>query len=84
MKLNDNYFIKYDETNVILVFAEERLNKKDELTTYTEDYYYPTVETALKAFLQKSIKGSESVDEILKRIEDVEQLIKSVSTKQIK
>lgn len=79
MQLSDKYRIDFDENNVMLRFFETReKTKKDgakEPYEYVETTFHGTVKNALNAFLQKSIRGSESVVEVLKRIEEVEEKI---------
>ena len=77
MQLDKNYSLEYDSNNVILVFKEPRENKKKEIAEFRESMYYPNVQTALVSFLQKSLHGSESVEEVLRRITEVEQIIKN-------
>jgi len=81
MNLSENYRIVYDAKNVILQFYETRFRKEGNVPyEYTDDTYHQTVKDALKAFLQKSIKGSGSVEECLKRIDEVEKQIEEVTT----
>ena len=80
MKLDDNYLLVYDESNVVLRYEENRIRiKKDgtkEPYLFNEDRYYPNVKTALKAYLNISLKGSTSVEDIINRIEKAEKMIK--------
>ena len=78
MKLNENWSIEFDSDNTILVFRENRPNKLGELKEYKDEYFYPTVQTALKAFLNKTLDGSSSVEEILLRIAEVEKVIEGI------
>lgn len=85
MKLNDNWRLNYDENNVILEFHEKRIRKgKDDVETeyeFVDPHYYPTVPTALKGFLHKNLKGSESVQELVRRIEQTEKIITNLKFK---
>ena len=80
MKLDDNYRLVYDENNVVLRYEENRVRiKKDETKEpylFNEDRYYPTVKSALKAYLNISLKGSRSIEDIISRIEKAEKMIK--------
>lgn len=82
MNLNENYRIVTDENNVTLQFFETReKDKKDgskETFEFTDNFYYPTIKTALKGFLNKSIKHCETAEEILKKIEEVEDIINNL------
>ena len=79
MKLNDNWNITYDENNVVLNKIERRINRKGEESTYITPHYYPNVKSALKAFLNKSLKQSESIMEVINRIEKAEKDIENAS-----
>lgn len=83
MELAKNWRIIYDDTNVVLQFYETRTRNKVEKvkgklipTGETEDYeftdsrYYPSVQSALAAYIKLAPKGSESIKEIVKRIDD--------------
>ena len=80
MKLDDNYLLVYDESNVVLRYEENRIRIKKDKTKepylFNEDRYYPNVKTALKAYLNISLKGSTSVKDIINRIEKAEKMIK--------
>jgi len=76
MELNNNYRIVYDTNNVILQYHEKRVReKKDgskEEYEFTDDYFYPTLKQAMKSFVNKSLKGANSIYELVKRIEKLE------------
>jgi hypothetical protein len=83
MQLNKNYRIIFDENNTVLQFFEmrEKTKKETKETTtfeYTENYYYPNIKTALKSFLNKSLDGSNNVEEVLKRVDEVESVINNL------
>lgn len=83
MKLCEKWRLAYDENNVTLEFFETRERKKKgteekESFEFVEQFHYPNIKTALIAFQQKYIKGSESVTECLKRIDEVETIIKNL------
>lgn len=76
MNLSENYRVVYDPNNVILQFFETRFRKDGKTPyEYQEDTYYPNVKTALMSFLQKSIKGSKSIEDCLNRIKEAEEKI---------
>lgn len=84
MELSENYRILYDNYNVILQFHEEREIKsnktgKERIGEVVEDTFHPTVKGAMMAFLQKSIRGSDSVQECMDRINEVENKIIELS-----
>lgn len=84
MKLDDNYYLEYDENNVILMYHEnkirEKKNKTKEPYVYKEARYYPNVKSALKSYVNQKLKGSESIQDILDRIDYVELLINKLKT----
>ena len=79
MILDKNYRIEYTPGNVVLVFHENRIREKKDGTKETYEYrdetYHKDVKQALKAFLQKSLYGSETVEIILSRIQRLETVI---------
>jgi len=79
MKLDENYLLVYDESNVVLRCEENRIRIKKDKTKvpylFNEDRYYPNVKTALKAYLGLSLKGSKSIEDVIDRINKVEQTI---------
>jgi len=80
MKLDDNYLLVYDENNVVLRYEENRIRIKKDMTNepylFYEDRYYPTVKSALKAYLNISLKGSTSIEDVINRIKKAEKTIK--------
>jgi hypothetical protein len=84
MKLDEKHLIVYDENNVTLRFQEDRVRKKKNKTKETylfkEDRYYPNVKSALKSYVNLKLKGSESMQDILDRIDEVELLISKLKT----
>lgn len=80
MELDEKYRIVTDENNVILQFFEQRTRKVKKTETeeeyeYTENYYYPTIKTALKGFLNKSVKECKTVEQILAEFKRLEGII---------
>lgn len=83
INLNKNYRIVFDDNNIFLQFFELREKNKKETEEkvefeYTENCYYPNVKSALKGFLNKYLDGSSSVDEVLKRTDEVENIINNL------
>jgi hypothetical protein len=80
MVLSNEYRIVNEENNTILQFYETRVkNKKDgtkEDFVFTQDYYYPNLKTALKAYVNKSISDCTSLKHVLSKLHKLElQLI---------
>lgn len=83
MDLDENYRILYDETNVILQFHElrikgEKAKNKGEQFEFTQDYFYPNIKSALKSYINKSLKGSNSILDLVCRIEDLENRVSNI------
>lgn len=87
MKISHDYRILYDENNVILQYFDMReRQKKDgsvEEYEYQSNTFYPTVKTALLAFLSKSLHGSTTVDDLICRINLVEKIIVGLNVNQL-
>lgn len=79
MVLDDKYRIIYEENNVILQFYQDRVRVKKsglkEPFEFTDNFYYPTLKDALKAYLNRTLIGSKKVEVVLERINLVENLI---------
>ena len=94
MELNENYRITHDSENVILQFHEMREKQvlvkgegdatgkyegTGEFKEYTENYYYPGLESALKGFLRKCTWGTQKAEEILAKLDTVNETIKNIN-----
>tara|TARA_R110000782_G_scaffold244612_1_gene331369 strand:+ start:218 stop:478 length:261 start_codon:yes stop_codon:yes gene_type:complete len=79
MKLAHNYRIVNEENNTILQFHEDRVKiKKDgtkEPHEFIDNYFYPNLKSALKAYLNKAVGDCKEVKEVLKKIEQLENKI---------
>ena len=75
MILDKNYRVIYDEYNVILQYHRIRTkNKKDgtkEKYEYTKESFFPSIEMCLNSYIDKNIKHSKSIDEVLKRLDEL-------------
>lgn len=81
IKLDENYSIETDSYNVSLIYRREKeIEKNGELKTVVEksDWHYPTLAHALKKYLSESLKECSSIEEVLKRIEIVENRINNL------
>lgn len=85
MKIDNNWSIEYDENNVILVYSEPKTrikkNGSKEDYIYRNMFYYPNIKTALKSYLNRCLKGSGSINEVLSKINEVEQKIDNYEKK---
>jgi len=88
MELNKNYRIIYDSENTILQFYENKeiFKKEDklkikgtgEIKEFTENYYYPNLKSALKGFLNKCNWNIKTAEQILKKLNEIEQIINKI------
>ena len=81
MKIDDNFHVTNDRYQWTLHFEgdpEERVafGKLQEVRS-TDKWYYSSLEMCLKKYKDEAIKPCESVDEILQKIEFLNQLIKN-------
>lgn len=83
MNIAPDYRIIFDENNVILQYFDQReKSKKDgsvEMYEYQQNTFYPTVKTALIAFLNKTQRNCKTVEGLIERIEYVESLINKIT-----
>ena len=82
MNLSEKYRIVKDDSVIILQFFEERTRVKKsglkEEYEFTENYYYPNLGTALKAYVGKEISECSEVSEVLVRLHELEyELLKT-------
>lgn len=77
--LSEKYRIIEDANNTVLQFFEIRTRKKkdgtDEQYEFVDDFFYPDLKSALISFIQKEIKYSANIDEVLSRISAIEKTI---------
>lgn len=81
MKLDDNYSINSDGVGSTLLFEEKRQREKEGKMVdfvYTDRWYFINVAQALTKYFHLKLEQSQDVKDCLKRIEQVEQLIKSL------
>lgn len=80
--LSEKFRIKYEENNCVLQYFETREREKKDGTKeqyeYTSDWYYPDLKSSLRKFLQLNLEGSETINQVLERIAEVEQIIKKI------
>lgn len=81
IRIDDNYYIETDSYNVILRY-ENQVEKvyKGELraVNQSDKWYYTTIPQALKAYLNKSLKESSSIENILHKVNFVENKINNL------
>ena len=86
MKLDEKYSIIYDgANNFTLTFQEEReVKKKDgtkEIGIYKEEYYRPSIYSALRLYLDKCLEPAQDALDCCKLIEDAYNKINNLKWK---
>lgn len=76
MILSTKYRIIKEENNTILQFFEKRVKTKldntKEVYIFTENYYYPNLATALKAYVGKEIGECNDIKSVLFKLGELE------------
>jgi len=81
IKLNENFTIYPDNQNFTLQFeCEKEVSKNGDkkVVTSKETWYCIDLQSALRRFLTESLRPSTSVENVLTRINEVENIIKNV------
>lgn len=80
IKLDDNWKIDTSNQTATLLFEENKgLNEKTGKDTISKDmFFYATVKQALTAYANRSLNVCESAEEILKKLDEIEQTIKNL------
>lgn len=87
IKLDENWSIETQADNVCLKYKKiktiKRKNKKtdqEEEAEVTEknEYHYPSIKLALKKYLNESQKDCTTIQDVLKRIDEVEKKINKI------
>lgn len=78
VQLDNSYRIETDANNYTLI-KEERTGeihiKTGEETISKDQWYFPKLNQCLSKYFNESIKGAESVKELLERVNEVESKI---------
>lgn len=83
MKLDNNYTITPDAHCWVLHYREVRgVNESTgRPRVSTDEWYLPNLKAALKKYMDISLKGADSVGELMKRLNEVEQKIDKIDVK---
>ena len=86
MKLDKNWRIEKDTYSTMLRYEsdpfEKEIKGEMKMVTTKEDYYFPSLQSALKAYVEKSpdTNSIESVNRLIERLdevyENIEKLVK--------
>lgn len=78
LKINDNWSVNSNNEGSVLIFTEKRINKEKQTEyTFEDKFYYPCVQTALQAYLIKTLDDSKDLKDVLRVIEKTKQEIKN-------
>lgn len=79
IKIDDNFCMKIDAYNVNLYYeSEEKINKDGKRYKSTDTTYHPNVRQALKAYIQKSLEQENSIQELINKIDFLEDKIDQI------
>ncbi len=85
IKLDNNFSISQQVTHGVTLrysILTDRISEKTgKLVTQKDQWYYPTLKTALKAYLDKATAPAQDVVSILERIAEVELKIDNICEK---
>jgi len=82
MKLDENYTLEGEKYNWILVYnmPTGRISEKTGKEIITKDkWYFPKIEQALKIYVDHALKPSKTVVEILKKQEEIVEVIDALT-----
>ena len=81
MQLDEKFSVNTDGAGTILLFQEQRKREKDGVEvdfTFKDQWFYLSIQQALNKYLDLKIEGAKDVEECIKRIEEVREIIKKV------
>jgi hypothetical protein len=82
LKIDDNWSIETDQNNCTLIFREKRIATKGknagEEFEFTDEFYYPSVYTALKRYLLEKQKDADDVQDCIRITEDTFEKLKTL------
>lgn len=81
MKLDNNYSVNTDGAGTILLFEEQRKREKDGVEvefTFKDQWFYLSIQQALNKYLDLKIEKSKDVEDCVKKIDEVRDIIKKV------
>ena len=80
MKIDENYSVEQDTHCWVLKFEKEgELNERTgKNTIHSEEWYHPTLKSALKKYMDVKLKGSEALCDVIQRLNEVELVINNL------
>lgn len=81
MKLDEKFSVNTDGAGTILLFQEQRKREKNGVEvdfTFKDQWFYLNIQQALNKYLDLKIEGAKDVEECIKKIEEVREIIKKI------
>ena len=81
MQLDEKFSVNTDGAGTILLFQEQRKREKNGVEvdfTFKDQWFYLNIQQALNKYLDLKIEGAKDIQECIKKIEDVREIIKSI------
>lgn len=81
IQIDEHYSVKSDPHNWVLTFKKplKKINPKTgKNVVQTDKWYCVSLERALNKYLDESLKTCKTVEEILKKIEEVKQIMREI------
>jgi hypothetical protein len=81
MQLDEKFSVNTDGAGTILLFQEQRKRERDGVEvdfTFKDQWYYLNIQQALNKYLDLKIEGAKDVEECIKKIDEVRDIIKKV------
>jgi len=81
--LDENFSILIDTYNFQLNYSNEVAGKdkktgEEKIIKQSDSWFYPDLGGALKCYLKESLRESESIQEVLNKIDEVHETIKAL------
>lgn len=81
MQLDEKFSVNTDGAGTILLFQEQRKREKDGVEvefTFKDQWFYLSIQQALNKYLDLKIEKSKDVEDCVKKIDEVRDIIKKV------
>ncbi len=81
MQLDEKFSVNTDGAGTILLFQEQRKREKNGVEvdfTFKDQWYFLSIQQAFNKYLDLKIEGAKDVEECIKKIEEVREIIKKI------
>jgi hypothetical protein len=81
MQLDEKFSVNTDGAGTILLFQEQRKREKDGVEvefTFKDQWYFLSIQQALNKYLDLKIEKSKDIEDCVKKIDEVRDIIKKV------